>query len=244
MKTLGYDAIMWGGTGWNIIWSLGVSQFFMDIGLKSPVKVGVVSGGCFPALAFCGAADQQIAIVQSQQLYDHGDIFFNDRFRRRFRRYFESFANADCMETLKEYDFYTTHTKIPSFKLIKNNIVNIESRKELLDNLFASCHIPFLLGINIPVFQSGHYIIDILDFRKTWWEFPGNVTLVISPIEKSSANMIGGELSILTTIAIRGKLTDKDLFLKGYKDAAEWYGNIKRSEAWVSKENWREKKKL
>lgn len=242
MKSLGFDAIMWGGTGWNMIWSFGVSQFFMDTGLKSPIKVGAVSGGCMPALAYIGAANQQLGIVQSEQIYCYGDILFNDRFRRRYRRYFESFANTDCMETLKEYDFYATYTKIPSFKLIKDNIHS--SRNELLDKLIAGCHVPFLFGTNIPFKYKNSYIIDTLDFRKTWWEFHGNTTLVISPSDSSSTNMIGGNLSVLSTIGIRGKLTDKDLFLKGYKDAAEWYGNIKRSEAWVSKENWREKKKL
>ena len=242
MKTLGYDAIMWGGTGWNMLWSFGVSQFFIDTGFKSPSKIGVVSGGCMPALAYIGAADQQIGIVQCEQLFKHGDYFFNDRFRRRFRRYFESFANQNCIEILKEYDFYSTYTKVPSFKLVKDNIH--ETRKEFLDKLLAGCHVPFLMGTNIPSFHKHHYIIDVLNFRKTWWEFPGNNTLVIAPTEKSSTNMIGGNLSVLSTIGIRGKLTDKDLFLKGYKDAAEWYGNIKRSEAWVSKENWREKKKL
>ena len=243
MKTLGYDAIMWGGTGWNMIWSFGVSQFFMDTGLKSPIKVGVVSGGCMSGLAFCGAANQQIGIVECEQLYRHGDYFFNDRFKRRFRRYFESFANADCMETLKDYDFYATHTQLPRCKIVKDNIHGT-SRYEFLDKLSSGCHVPFLFGTNIPMFYKGNYIVDTLDFRKTWWEFPGNNTLVISPSEKSSANMIGGELSVLTTIGIRGKLTDKDLFLMGYKAAAEWYGSIKHAEAWVSKENWREKKKL
>ncbi len=237
MKTLGYDAIMWGGTGWNLLWSFGVAQFFIDTGLESPYKVGVVSGGCMPALAFCGAANQQIGIVQCEQLYKYGDIFFNDRFRRRLRRYFESFANQDCMEILKDYDFYSTYTKIPSFKLIKDNIH--ASRKDLLDKLMAGCHIPFLMGTNIPIFHNHNYMIDVIDFRKTWWEFPVNNTIVISPSEKSSINIIGGELNILTVIGVRGKLTDKDLFLKGYKDAAEWYGNIKHNEAWASKENWK-----
>lgn len=41
-----------------------------------------------------------------------------------------------------------------------------------------------------------------------------------------------------------GKMTYKNLFIKGYKDVAEWYGNIKYDEAWVSKENWREKKEV
>jgi len=39
-----------------------------------------------------------------------------------------------------------------------------------------------------------------------------------------------------------GKLTDKDLFLMGYKAVAEWYGNIKRHAALVSKGDRRNKK--
>ena len=237
MKTLGYDAIMWGGTGWNMLWSFGVAQFFMDTGLKSPIKVGVVSGGCMTGLVFCGAANQQLGIVQCEQLYNSGDLYFNNKFRPRFREWFEFFAKQDCMEILKEYDFYSTYTKIPIFKIVKDNIHS--SRKEFMDKLVAGCHVPFLFGTNIPMFYKGNYVVDTLDFRKTWWEFPGNNTLVISPSEKSSANMIGGELSVLTTIGIRGNLTNKDLFLMGYKTAAEWYGNIKRNEAWASKENWR-----
>lgn len=236
MKSLGFDAIMWGGTGWNMIWSFGVSQFFMDVGLKCPVKVGSISGGCMPALAFCGAANQQIGIVQCEQLYKYGDIFFNDRFKRRYRRYFESFANQNCMEILKDYDFYVTYTKIPSLKLTKDNLH--DSRKEFLDKLVSCCQIPLLMGTNIPFFYKNHYIMDVIDFRKSWWEFPANNTLVVSPSEKSSSNIIGGELNILSTLGFRRKITDKDLFLMGYKAAAEWYGNIKCIKALSDKKDW------
>lgn len=239
MKSLGFDSVVWGGTGWNMIWSFGVLQFFIDAGLKSPQKIGVVSGGCMPALAWIGAADHQIGIVQTEHLYKFGDIYFNDRFRRRFRRYFESFANKDCMETLKDYDFYSTYTKIPSFELVKDN--KHESRKEFLDKLLAGCHIPFLLGVNVPLFHNGSYIIDVINYKKTWWTFPGNSTLVISPNEKSTHNIIGGEMNLLSTIGIRGKLTSKDIFLKGYTAAADWYANIKYENTQRSKENWRNK---
>jgi hypothetical protein len=240
MKSLGYDAIVWGGTGWNMLWSFGVSQFFLDTGIKSPAKVGVVSGGCMSALAHIGAANQHVGIVQCEQLHRYGDFMFNDRFRRRYRRYFETFANTDCMETLKEYDFYATHTQLPSFKLVKDNVHG--SRNEFLDKLTAGCHVPFLFGTNIPMFYKGSYIVDTLNFRKTWWEFPDNNTLVISPSESSSANIIGGNLSTLSTIGLMGKMTYKNLFLKGYRDAAEWYGNVKHDDAWVSKGDWRNKK--
>lgn len=237
MKSLGFDAIVWGGTGWNALWSFGVAQFFLDTGFECPKKIGVISGGCLPGLSFIGAADQQMGIVQCEQLYNHGDFLFNDRFRRRYRRYMESFVNQDCMETLKDYDFYSTYTKIPSCELVKDN--NHTSRKDLLDKITAGCHIPFLLGTNIPLFHKNNYIIDVLDFRKTWWTFPAHKTLVISPSEKSTDTIIGGNMGILNTIGIRKNITDKDIFLKGYKDAAEWLANIRRDEAWKLKENWR-----
>ena len=82
MENLGFDAIVWGGTGWNMIWSFGVCQYLLDIGCKTPQKIGVVSGGCMPALAFCGAADINLGIVQCNELYEFCKTAIFNRIRQ------------------------------------------------------------------------------------------------------------------------------------------------------------------
>lgn len=241
MKNLGFDSIVWGGTGWNMIWSFGVCQYLLDIGCSPPKDIGVVSGGCMPALAFCGAADINLGMVQTEELYDYGDFLFNNRFRIRYRLYLETYAKQNCMEILKDYNFYTTHTRIPKFDIYKS--CDYKNREEFLDKLIAGCHVPLLFGTNLPYYENGNFLIDVIN-GPSWWTFENKNTLVVSPLEKSSENIIGGDLSIAKVIGIRGKQTNKDLFIEGYAAAAKWHSDTKYNRAWDIAEHWRKDRKL
>jgi hypothetical protein len=86
------------------------------------------------------------------------------------------------------------HTRIPKFDIYKS--CNYKNREEFLDKLIAGCH------------------------SRTCWTFENKNTLVVSPTEKSSENIIGGNLSFAKAIGIRRKQTNKDLFLSVTADRA------------------------
>jgi hypothetical protein len=68
-------------------------------------------------------------------------------------------------------------------------------------------------------------------------------TLIVSPSQKMAENVIGGNLGTLQTIGIRSKkLTDKELFLKGYTDASRWYAEyFLHEKSWNNESKWYEK---
>lgn len=245
-----FDSIFFGGTGFNLLWSFGVSKKLYELNFRNNIqKVGSISAGCMSALAFLDAADYEIGIVQSEQLHKE-KYLFSKEFRIKFRYFFEGFANNDPLSDIKNsgcefYSFYASLNSFPNIEIKSKK--DFKNRNDLLTTCLAGCYVPFLFGIEpnligIPILENGDLAIDtgckgVSTFR---WD---EKTLLVSPNEKMSENTIGGNLSILNTIGIRDKkLTDKELFLKGYIDASRWYAEyFLHEKSWKNQKHWYQK---
>lgn len=242
-----FDSMFFGGTGWNLLWSFGVSKKLYEVGFRTHIKkVGSISAGCMSALAFLDAANYEIGIVQSEQLYKE-KYFFSFDFRKRLRYFFEAFTNKDPLQDIKNSgcDFYSCYLDIsnvlnPTIKL-RNDFID---KNDLLTTCSAGCYVPFVFGIEpnmigIPILSNGDFAVDagckgVSTYR---WD---EKTLLISPNEKMSENTIGGNLTVFNTVGLRPKhLTDQELFLKGYTDASRWYAKyFLHEKSWKNQKHW------
>ncbi len=245
-----FDSIFFGGTGWNLLWSFGVSKKLHELGFKNYVnKVGAISAGCMSALAFLDAADYEIGIVQSEQLHKQ-KYFLSIEFRKKFRYFFEGFANKDPLIDIKNSgcDFYSCYLKINDFPKTELKLRNdFIDKDDLLTTCLAGCYVPLIFGvepniIGIPILQNGDFAVDAGCAGSSTYRW-NEKTLLVSPNEKMSDTIIGGNLSVLSTIGFRGKsLNDKQLFLKGYMDASKWYAEYFLHEnSWRNQEHWYKK---
>jgi hypothetical protein len=245
-----FDSIFFGGTGFNLLWSFGASKKLYELNFRNNIqKVGSISAGCMSALAFLDAANYEIGIVQSEQLHKE-KFFLSTEFRIRFRYYFEAFANVDPLNDIKNsgcdfYPFYGCLNSFPEIEIKTRN--DFKDRDDLLTTCLAGCYIPFLFGIEpnlikLPILSNGDLAVDagIKTISTYRWD---EKTLLVSPNEKMSENTIGGNLNILNTLGIRNKkLTDKELFLKGYMDASRWYAEYYLHEkSWRNQKHWYQK---
>ena len=242
-----FDSIFFGGTGWNLPWSFGVAKKLEELGFRNNIKrVGSLSGGCFPALAFLGAADYEIGIVQCEQLKKEKH-FLSFEFRKRFWYYFEGFAYNDCVENIKNsgVEYHCCYTTLNSFPKMKQKFESqFEDRHHLLEICMASIYVPLIFGIEPNVIgmklRNGDYAIDggfIGDSTYRWDE----KTLLISSSRNMSHNTIGNNFGLINTVGLRSKtLTNKELFLKGYADASRWYAEYVLYEKLDKKEKWYE----
>jgi hypothetical protein len=243
-----FNSIFFGGTGWNLLWSFGASKKLHELGFKTHVKkVGSISAGCMSALAFLDAASYEIGIVQCEQLKQQ-KFFCSTEFRKKYRYFFEAFANINCVEDINnsniEYHcFYAALNNFP--KLNVKSKSGFIDRDDLLTTCLAGCYIPFLFGIEpnligIPILRNGDLAIDTgCKFGMSTYRWDDN-TLLVSPSDSSNYNIIGGDLSLLTTIGVRPKyLTDKELFVKGYLDASRWYAEYYlHQKSWKNQKDW------
>ena len=247
LNLINFNSIFFGGTGWNLLWSFGAAKKLYELGFRNHIRrVGCISAGCMSALAFLDAASFDIGIVQSEQLHKE-KYFFSFEFRKRLRYYFEAFANQTVMDDIKKsgcefYSCYVALNKFPDLELKLRK--DFDNRDDLLTSLSAGCYIPFVFGIEpnmiaMPILNNGDFAVDagIKGISTYRWD---EKTLIVSPSQEMCANVIGGNLGTLQTIGIRSKkLTDKELFLKGYSDASRWYAEyFLHKFSWEKQNNW------
>ena len=243
-----FDSIFFGGTGWNLPWSFGVAKKLEELGFKNHIKkVGSLSGGCFPALAFLGAADYEIGVVQCDQLKKEKH-FLSFEFRKRFAYFFEGFTNQTAIDDIKNsgIEYHCSYTNINKFpKLEQKFQKEYQDRSELLEVCLASVYVPLIFGVEPTVIgvklRNGDYAIDggfIGDSTFRW----DDKTLLISSSRDMSHNTIGNNFGLINTVGLRSKsLTNKELFLKGYSDASRWYAEYVLYENFYDKkQKWHE----
>jgi hypothetical protein len=240
-----FDSIFFGGTGWNLPWSFGVAKKLEELGFKNSIKrVGSLSGGCFAALAFLGAADYEIGVIQCEQLKKEKH-FLSFEFRKKFWYYFEGFVYQDGFDRLKNssLEYHCSYTSLNEFPKLKQKFqTQYEDRHHLLETCMASVYVPLIFGVEPSVIgmriRNGDYAIDggfIGDSTYRWDE----KTLLISSSRDMSHNTIGNNFGLINTVGFRAKsLTNKELFLKGYSDASRWYAEYILYENFEKKQNW------
>jgi hypothetical protein len=243
-----FDSLFFGGTGFNLLWSFGVSKKLYELNFRKNItKVGSISAGCMSALAFLDAANYEIGIVQCEQLTKE-KCFLSTEFRVRFMYFFEGFVNNDPLNDIKNSgsDFYSFYISLNSFpKLELKSRKDFNNKKDLLTTCSAGCYVPFVFGIEpnligIPKLQNGDFAVDagVKNISTYRWN---EKTLLVAPNEKMSENTIGGDLNILNTLGFKN-ITDKELFLKGYMDASRWYAEyFLHEKSWRNQRHWYQK---